>query len=264
MNVAIADRLAAIRRKNKLSQEDLAAKIGVSRQAISKWERAEASPDTDNLLLLANLYHVTLDELLRTDLPMEEFLQQEPEIETSTPDNTMPFMEAADEEPKPQWETATPPPPPFTQTPNYTEDYTAYQQTPGSKEPEMEKNPAYRTWMCFPFPVLITGIYLILGFLFNLWHPAWLLFLTVPFYYTTPLVPRYRPKNPEDAYYSGRMTPAESKAIAIGVIFGVILLLIVGVTCITMVRTRTETSVSNTTIEAVAGEATESELAAEE
>ena len=67
MNVEIANRLQQLRKKNNLSQEELAEKIGISRQAVSKWERAEASPDTDNLILLSKLYKVSLDELLRTD-----------------------------------------------------------------------------------------------------------------------------------------------------------------------------------------------------
>ena len=36
------------------------------------------------------------------------------------------------------------------------------------------------------YPILITGVYLVLGFFFNLWHPAWLLFLTIPLYYMHP------------------------------------------------------------------------------
>lgn len=67
MNVEIANRLQQLRKNNNLSQEELAEKIGVSRQAVSKWERAEASPDTDNLILLSRLYNMSLDELLRTD-----------------------------------------------------------------------------------------------------------------------------------------------------------------------------------------------------
>lgn len=71
MNVETANRLQMLRKKNGYSQEELAEKIGISRQAVSKWERAEASPDTDNLILLARLYGVTLDELLRTEsVPM--------------------------------------------------------------------------------------------------------------------------------------------------------------------------------------------------
>ena len=65
MNIETANRLLQYRKQHKLSQEELAEKIGVSRQAVSKWERAEAAPDTDNLILLAKLYGVSLDELLR-------------------------------------------------------------------------------------------------------------------------------------------------------------------------------------------------------
>lgn len=67
MTIEIANRLCAYRKYHDLSQEELAEKIGVSRQAVSKWERAEASPDTDNLILLAKTYGVTLDDLLHTD-----------------------------------------------------------------------------------------------------------------------------------------------------------------------------------------------------
>lgn len=67
MNIEIANRLVNLRKEKGLSQEQLAEKIGVSRQAVSKWERSEASPDTDNLIMLARLYEVSLDELLRTE-----------------------------------------------------------------------------------------------------------------------------------------------------------------------------------------------------
>lgn len=64
MNIETAKRLYEYRKANGYSQEELAAKIGVSRQAISKWERSESSPDTENLIALAKLYGVTLDTLL--------------------------------------------------------------------------------------------------------------------------------------------------------------------------------------------------------
>lgn len=64
MDLAMAQRLVDRRKAAKLSQEALAAQLGVSRQAVSKWERSESSPDTDNLIALAALYGVSLDELL--------------------------------------------------------------------------------------------------------------------------------------------------------------------------------------------------------
>lgn len=67
MNVEIAQRLAARRKQAGLSQEALAERLGVSRQAVSKWERSESSPDTDNLIALAQLYGLSLDDLLYVD-----------------------------------------------------------------------------------------------------------------------------------------------------------------------------------------------------
>ena len=67
MKIEIAKRLYEYRRASGLSQEQVAAKISVSRQAVSKWECAESSPDTDNLIALAMLYGVTVDELLFAD-----------------------------------------------------------------------------------------------------------------------------------------------------------------------------------------------------
>ena len=64
MNIETANRLIEYRKKNNLSQDQVAEKIGVSRQAVSKWERAEASPDTDNLIMLSKIYNVSLDELI--------------------------------------------------------------------------------------------------------------------------------------------------------------------------------------------------------
>ncbi|MGE0003835.1 MAG: helix-turn-helix domain-containing protein, partial [Candidatus Izemoplasmatales bacterium] len=53
-------------RKNKgLSQEQLAEKLGLTRQSVSLWETDQTNPSLDNLVQLANLYHVSLDQLVR-------------------------------------------------------------------------------------------------------------------------------------------------------------------------------------------------------
>ena len=83
MTIEIADRLIQLRKKHGLSQEELADKLGLSRQAVSKWERAEASPDTDNLICLAKLYGVSLDELLSTDEDVETIVKEQVKKEDS-------------------------------------------------------------------------------------------------------------------------------------------------------------------------------------
>ena len=81
MNIKLADRLVELRKEHKLSQEALAEKLGLSRQSISKWERAEASPDTDNLIALAEVYGITLDELLGNNEPKERKQETQPQSE---------------------------------------------------------------------------------------------------------------------------------------------------------------------------------------
>lgn len=84
MTIEIADRLVKLRKKYGYSQEELADKLGLSRQAVSKWERAEASPDTDNLICLAKLYGVSLDELLATDDDVETIIEEQVKEESET------------------------------------------------------------------------------------------------------------------------------------------------------------------------------------
>ena len=72
MTIETANRLYELRKKQGLSQEELAEKLGVSRQAVSKWERSEASPDTDNLIALAKIYGLTLDQLIYGEKQSEE------------------------------------------------------------------------------------------------------------------------------------------------------------------------------------------------
>lgn len=59
-----SEKLQSLRKKEGLSQEQLAERLNVTRQAISKWETGEGMPDVDNLLPLARLLHTTVDYLL--------------------------------------------------------------------------------------------------------------------------------------------------------------------------------------------------------
>ena len=144
MNLEIANRLVRLRKENHMSQEELAAKIGISRQAVSKWERAEASPDTDNLILLARIYKISLDELLSTTEPVEP-VQKEMEsgLLTSATD-------AGGSE---------------------------------KRVDEKDKDDIGSMWVRFPYPIFITVVYLFLGFVMGIWKETWILFVTIPLYY---------------------------------------------------------------------------------
>ena len=76
MNIKLADRLVALRKERGFSQEELADRLGISRQAVSKWEQALSSPDLDNLVRLAQLYGLPLDELVCVDAPPAAKLPQ--------------------------------------------------------------------------------------------------------------------------------------------------------------------------------------------
>lgn len=87
----VAERLAALRKRAGLSQGDVAERLNVSRQAVSRWETGFTVPSTDNLSRLGRLYGVTLDELLSYSAPLppekpqEEAPAQQPKAEAPAP-----------------------------------------------------------------------------------------------------------------------------------------------------------------------------------
>lgn len=66
------DKLKQIRRNEGLSQEQLAEKIGVSRQAITKWETGRGLPDVENMVILAEIFKMTLDELVLHEKQLQQ------------------------------------------------------------------------------------------------------------------------------------------------------------------------------------------------
>ncbi len=62
------DNLRRIRKHKKISQEELAEKVGVSRQSVSKWECAESYPEMDNILKLCDIFHCKINDLVQEDL----------------------------------------------------------------------------------------------------------------------------------------------------------------------------------------------------
>ncbi len=284
MNVAIAQKLADLRRARGFSQESLAAELGLSRQAISKWERAESAPDMGNLITLSDLYGVTIDELLRVDadiaddmafesqdLLQEEALEDAVLEQAVLEDAIMECEEASQERAGDGEESAAPetvtyaavgevsssaapespeipspsmPPTPFEScgpaptfgsapvsgTPSEdspfpwqtsvsqsvpqsaaqpagqsADQYATHgapqptpQPTPQSapqgsapfappQPPEPGVAPAGKPtqWslLTFPYPLFCVVAYLVVGFMFGWWHPAWIIFLTIPFWF---------------------------------------------------------------------------------
>ena len=60
----IADKIKKLRKDNNMTQEDLADKLNVSRQTISKWETNVGVPDIDNIKAICDLFNISTDELL--------------------------------------------------------------------------------------------------------------------------------------------------------------------------------------------------------
>lgn len=69
--MTLGERIAYYRGKLGLSQGELAEQLGVSRQAVSKWETDAGLPDLERLIALSRLYHITLDELVKGESPEE-------------------------------------------------------------------------------------------------------------------------------------------------------------------------------------------------
>ena len=69
--MTLGQRIQDHRTRLGLSQEGLGDKLGVSRQAVSKWEADGAVPDTDKLIALSRLFGITLNELLQVEGPPE-------------------------------------------------------------------------------------------------------------------------------------------------------------------------------------------------
>ncbi len=216
MNIEIASRLQKLRKEKGFSQEELADKLGISRQAISKWERAEASPDTDNLIMLAKLYNVSLDDLLKSDEELEELRKDKVEQESSKAESPRESIVLTDDD--------------GSKVVITNHSYKAYDKD-GNEVKENKKHKialsiidsvillltltgyfvwsfvfdawevSWTLWILMPavmsifeaifkkqitkfvYPCLITFLYCFLGMQFGLWHPVWALFITIPFFY---------------------------------------------------------------------------------
>lgn len=92
----LADKIIQLRKKCGWSQEELAEKMGVSRQSVSKWEGALSVPDLDKILLMSRIFGVSTDYLLKDEIEEAEYFPQEDREEDSgTGTRRVPMEEAS-------------------------------------------------------------------------------------------------------------------------------------------------------------------------
>ena len=87
--MTFSEKLLELRKQNNFSQEELAEKLGVSRQAISRWESGETMPDSPNLLQISKIFSVSADYLLRDEIE-QNF--SEPKTEKTESKKKNPFF----------------------------------------------------------------------------------------------------------------------------------------------------------------------------
>ena len=168
MDLFTAKKLTLLRKYHSLSQEALAEKIGVSRQAVSKWERGEASPDTDNILSISKLYEISVDDILgdKDAQTVIDEIEKKKSGAVIAPEISEEKNEAA-------------------------ENKISEEKNIPNKKPKQEKQETTRCQkagkllMRFPFFLAVIIIFLILGFSLSLWHPMWVIFFSIPTYYLT-------------------------------------------------------------------------------
>ena len=160
----LPNNLYKLRKLKGLSQEEFAEQIRVSRQAISKWERGEAYPDTENLITISNVFGVSIDALLRSDNISFTNAIEASDSNNITPDN--------DEESS-GGDTQH-----NSQQPHIHLTWDKHYSNDGKK--------SVFTVLLYtlPYPILITAVYLLLGFTINAWDWAWTFYVTIPLYYS--------------------------------------------------------------------------------
>ena len=146
----LGNKLYELRKNAGLSQEALADRLGVSRQAVSKWECGESLPDTDNLITISKLCAVSLDELVGNGAK-QSVAVKEPSLSD---------MASSDEKTEKR------------------DTYTDSEESAYAKK----KRIIIKVFSSLPYSILVTIAFLLWGFLADGWAVAWTLFVTVPVY----------------------------------------------------------------------------------
>lgn len=211
MDYETSNRLYELRKSRGYSQDELADMLGVSRQAISKWERGESSPDTDNLIALARLYGVSLDELVgyvptnkindekeSADDTDEVFSDVDDAFHVKNDDGSEVFIDGEkirviDDKGKRIEISGGPARIAKTVIDKVgvhvktdfvdDENGTLHTENHHINSPKVKIHSPARKVADAVVPVLVLVAYLLLGFLGGWWHPAWLVFFAIPIFF---------------------------------------------------------------------------------
>ena len=94
----LEDKIITLRKKNGLSQEELAEKLNVTRQSVSKWEGAQSVPDLNKILLMSRIFEVSTDYLLKDELEEPDGTQNTESLETGGFEESVPARRVSMEE----------------------------------------------------------------------------------------------------------------------------------------------------------------------
>ena len=168
MSKDLGKRLEELRKKNNFDKESLSKRLSVRRKDVENWEKGSDSPDGEQLIKLSHIYQMPIDEiLLNFDTDTDSGFGADNENRRAGGyTRTMKTVKTAGTTGTTGTETAR------------TGQTAAY-----------NSKPSYN-WYMFPYPIIVVFAFVLIGFLFDTWHPTWLLFLTIPVYYQLVTVNR--------------------------------------------------------------------------
>lgn len=186
MSIKQGEYLKKLRAESNLSQEQLAERLGLSRQSVSKWEQGISTPDTDNFVKLSEIYNIPVDSLIKGE-PVQIGNAAE---NNTTADEGNCIYEPSVKKKKRGWFFISYPViaviiytvlGSFFGVPGWAYGWIVLLTIPMFYTGVIafeKKNP-----VIFCYPAVALTVFLLAGFFMKAWHPAWIVFLTIPIYY---------------------------------------------------------------------------------